>query len=352
MKMKSVTHVITTIELGGAEKQLLILANQQILLGYEVTVVFLKGSPELASEFQQIGVEKLVSLQGMSVPRQILRLKDLLKKVKNVHAHLPRAELLVALSLNSKTRMIVSRHNAEQFSPRAPKFLSTALSQFVVSKSVRVIAISSAVSKFLIESQEVKEEEKIEIIYYGRSGALPGIVNSKTPTKVIGTVARLTEQKDYGTLLRAFSLLLQLESDYRLQIIGVGHLENELKSLSAELGISDSVEWLGKVPNPENFISGWDLFVLTSLYEGFGLVLLESMALGVPIVASENSAIPEVLGSDYLGLAQTSNPEDFLRKILSLTQEENRILAIQQLQKNILRFDPRTMAEKVCQLYA
>jgi hypothetical protein len=46
--MKSVTHVITTIELGGAEKQLLILAEQQILLGFQVSVIFLKGKPELS----------------------------------------------------------------------------------------------------------------------------------------------------------------------------------------------------------------------------------------------------------------------------------------------------------------
>lgn len=350
--MKSVTHVITTIELGGAEKQLLILVEQQILLGFQVSVIFLKGTPELSESFERLGVKYVISLQGISVVKQLITLRKLLRGVDNVHAHLPRSELLASLSVSADSRLVVSRHNAEQFFPGTPRIFSSFLSRFVVSKAQYVIAISKAVSSFLISNSEIGDSPKIRVIYYGRSGALPAIVNSKTPTKVIGTVARLTEQKDYGTLLRAFSLLLQLESDYRLQIIGVGHLENELKSLSGELGISDSVEWLGKVPNPENFISGWDLFVLTSLYEGFGLVLLESMALGVPIVASENSAIPEVLGSDYLGLAQTSNPEDFLRKILSLTQEENRNLAIQQLQKNILRFDSRTMAEKVCQLYA
>jgi glycosyltransferase involved in cell wall biosynthesis len=272
--------------------------------------------------------------------------------VKNVHAHLPRAELLVALSLNSKTRMIVSRHNAEQFFPRAPKFLSTALSQFVVSKSVRVIAISSAVSKFLIESQEVKEEEKIEIIYYGSATASPKFIKSDVPSRILGTVARLTEQKDYGTLLRAFGLFLEVNPGYRLQIIGVGHLEAKLKMLAVQIGVSENVDWLGKVSEPNNYIATWDLFILTSLYEGFGLVLLESMALEIPIVASENSAITEVLGSDYLGLARTSDPEDFFEKMLILTKEEGRSGSLKQLRHNSIRFQAESMASSVCELYA
>ena len=350
--MKSVTHVITTIELGGAEKQLLILAKQQIIMGFRVSIVFLKGKPELANKFYEIGVQDLVSLDGMPIHKQLLRLKALLKGEVNVHAHLPRAELLVALSLNSKIRMIVSRHNAEQFFPGAPKMLSVALSRFVVSKSTSVIAISSAVSEFLIERREVKNEEKIEIIYYG-SAAIPSeLTKSSVPSRILGTVARLTEQKDYGTLLSAFSLFLRDYPDYRLQIIGVGHLEAKLKTLAIQLQISENIEWLGKVAEPSKYIANWDLFILTSLYEGFGLVLLESMALEIPIVASDNSAIPEVLGADYMGLARTSDPKDFVLKMMRLTEEEGRIGALRQLSQNFVRFEPESMARKVCELYA
>jgi glycosyltransferase involved in cell wall biosynthesis len=350
--MKSVTHVITTIELGGAEKQLLILAEQQVLLGYDVSIVFLKGKPELSDAFNQVGVKEIISLEGNSVFRQLFYLRGVTRDAQNVHAHLPRAELLVALSLWSKSRLIVSRHNAEQFFPGAPRFISSLLSRYVVSRAESVIAISSAVSKFLYETSEVSGKDKVQTIHYGKSPDFSEVVDYSFPTKVIGTVARLTEQKDYVTLLNAFALLLQIDPEYRLQIIGAGHLDSALKDFASKLGINENVEWLGKVNEPAKYISTWDLFILTSLYEGFGLVLLESMALGTPIVASNNSAIPEVLGVDYLGLARTCDPEDFLEKMKVLLRVEGRSLAVKQMKENIVRFNPAVMAREVCELYA
>jgi glycosyltransferase involved in cell wall biosynthesis len=350
--MKSVTHVITTIELGGAEKQLLILVEQQIRLGYEVKIVFLKGNPELSEKFHDAGVVELISLRGPSAFKQVFLLRKLLQGSINVHAHLPRAELLAALCIDPNSRLTVTRHNAESFFPGAPKLLSVLLSRFVVSKSHAVIAISKAVADFLLTNSEVADNKKIQVIYYGKSEAASQTGKRVFPSEVIGTVARLTEQKDYATLLKAFSLFLQHKPEYRFQIIGVGHLEKKLKDLASDLGIEKNVEWLGKVSDPGEYISNWDLFVLTSLYEGFGLVLLESMASGVPVVASDNSAIPEVLGGDYVGLARTSDPGDFLKKMLSLLEQETRSKAIEQLGRNILRFDPEVMSVKVCELYA
>ena len=350
--MKSVTHVITTIELGGAEKQLLILAKHQIQMGLMVSIIYLKGKPDLAEQFQKMGVRNLISLDEISFLRQIFKLKTLLGQEENVHAHLPRAELMVAISANSKSRVIVSRHNAEQFFPGAPKFVSRMLSNIATSKASSVIAISTAVLDFLVKNQEIKADEKIRVIYYGSSADSQSSVEFNGPTKILGTVARLTEQKDYGTLLRAFSLFLTDNPGYTLQVIGVGHLEETLKNLAIELGISNHVQWLGKVPEPSQYIATWDLFILTSLYEGFGLVLLESMALEVPIVASDNSAINEVLGTGYIGLARTSDPEDFAQRMHSLINVDNRLRAQQQMKLNFMRFQPALMAKNVCELYA
>ena len=76
------------------------------------------------------------------------------------------------------------------------------------------------------------------------------------------------------------------------------------------------------------------------------------MALEVPIVASGNSAINEVLGTDYVGLARTSDPEDFARRMQSLIKADNRLRAKQQMKKSFVRFQPELMAKNVCELYA
>ena len=173
----------------------------------------------------------------------------------------------------------------------------------------------------------------------------------KEPSKLIGTVARLTEQKDYKTLLKTFQLIHKVRPEYKLQIVGVGHLEGSLRTLSKELGLEASVDWIGKVRDPNEYIANWDVFILTSLYEGFGLVLLESMSMGVPIVASMNSAIPEVLGLEHPGLARTSDPNDFYSKVSALLDPRVREQTISLQDLRLTKFDPKLMAQKIDELY-
>jgi glycosyltransferase involved in cell wall biosynthesis len=110
---------------------------------------------------------------------------------------------------------------------------------------------------------------------------------------------------------------------WSLQIVGVGPLLVELKSLASELGIQGSIVWLGQTPKIEDFYRTLDFFVLTSDYEGFGLVLLEAMNAGVPVIARNISAIPEVLGSDHPGLINSDDPSEFAARIskLAMSQE-------------------------------
>jgi glycosyltransferase involved in cell wall biosynthesis len=96
-------------------------------------------------------------------------------------------------------------------------------------------------------------------------------------------------------LLEAFSLFLKAVPGAELVIVGVGPLEAELKKMTLGLGIENRVRWLGKRSDVPAVMKSFDVFALTSIYEGFGLVLLEAMAAGIPVVASRVSAIPEVL---------------------------------------------------------
>ena len=109
--MNSVYHVITTIKRGGAENQLLILVKEQIKLGLDVHIVFLKDEPELFPDLVALGAHVHLELSMRGFLTQPLQLRKLIRQ-KNavVHAHLPRAEL-VTLFTPGKFTMIVSRHN-------------------------------------------------------------------------------------------------------------------------------------------------------------------------------------------------------------------------------------------------
>ena len=128
----SILHVITTIDLGGAEKQLFTLATCQKEKGFDVEVVFLKDKPTLMQNFLKVGVKVDLGFAGLGFFRQVLKLKQR-KSQENlvVHAHLPRAELLCALSLKQES-FIVTRHNSEAFFPNGSAKLSQLLSRFTV----------------------------------------------------------------------------------------------------------------------------------------------------------------------------------------------------------------------------
>ena len=100
--------------------------------------------------------------------------------------------------------------------------------------------------------------------------------------------------------------------------VGDGPLERKLKLLSRDLNLLDNVHFLGRKEDVASFLSSLDLFILTSRYEGFGLVLLEAMDFKIPIVASNISAIPEVLGVSHPGLFMPESLDSLVRKVKEL----------------------------------
>ncbi len=362
MRSNRIIHVITTIERGGAEKQLLTLVREQLNLRKEVIVIPLKGTPDLLAEMTLIGAKVTTNILNRIFPLQIILLRRFLKSFSNqdtlVHAHLPRAEILTFASVR-KLRYLVTRHNTESFFPGASSLISRCLSKMVLKKSVICIAISPAVSKYLKDSGEINSATKITVIPYGydpiKQVSLFDQIRIKESLKLngvtIGTIGRLTEQKDYPTLLKAFHLFLEVAPESQLIIIGVGELESELRQIALDLNIEASIKWVGKTQFVNEYLSVMDLFLLTSIYEGFGLVLLEAMQMRLPIVASNNSAIPEVLGVDHPGLARTGDHFDFVFKMKVLLDKDTRDNVLE-FQKNRLElFSPSKMALKIETVY-
>lgn len=137
---------------------------------------------------------------------------------------------------------------------------------------------------------------------------------------VVGNVGRLHPDKDQATLIRGFAQALpQLPAGSLLVIMGSGRLESDLKALALELDISDSVRFIGQVPNGRRYFKAFDVFALTSDHEPFGMVLLEAMAAGVPVICSDCGGGPEVVGE--LGMFFPLGDSDVLaqRLLLSVT---------------------------------
>jgi glycosyltransferase involved in cell wall biosynthesis len=114
-------------------------------------------------------------------------------------------------------------------------------------------------------------------------------------------VGRLIEQKDHATLLRAFALVHARRPEARLAILGSGPLEHATRTLARDLGLEAAVVLPGRTA-PRHWLERADVFVHTSQWEGFGIVLLEAMLASLPIVATRVSAVPEVVVDGVTGL--------------------------------------------------
>ncbi|MBV6286448.1 glycosyltransferase [Pseudomonas aegrilactucae] len=113
---------------------------------------------------------------------------------------------------------------------------------------------------------------------------------------IVGNVGRLHPDKDQATLLRGFAQALPgLPAGARLALLGEGRLEPTLKALAAELGIAGQVDFLGQVPDARRYFSAFDVFALSSDHEPFGMVLLEAMVAGVPLLATACGGAKEVV---------------------------------------------------------
>jgi len=109
-----------------------------------------------------------------------------------------------------------------------------------------------------------------------------------------------------------------------LILVGSGPETQNLRVLSKKLKINDKIIWINFSENVRDILNYSDIFVLTSEYEGLGLVLLEAMAAGTPIIASNKSAIPEVIKNNHNGLLiKQNNHLDLIRKIELIRNKKN-----------------------------
>jgi glycosyltransferase involved in cell wall biosynthesis len=136
---------------------------------------------------------------------------------------------------------------------------------------------------------------------------------------IIMTMGRLSKQKGFPYLLRAFKIVRE-KIKSRLVVLGEGELKNELENLAKNLNISNDVSFIGFKSNPYKYLSRANLFVLSSLWEGFPNSLVEAMVCGTPVISTNCSSGPkEIITSGVNGLlVPTENTEELAKAILEV----------------------------------
>lgn len=139
---------------------------------------------------------------------------------------------------------------------------------------------------------------------------------------VIITVARLEKVKGLEYLIKALDILKKRSGEnYKLLIIGEGTERDNLKNLTKKLKLENSIKFLGQISNQDipNYLSAADCFVLPSISEGFGIVILEAMAANVPIVATRVGGILDIIENEKTGiLVQSKNSNQIAKAVYEL----------------------------------
>lgn len=291
---------------GGAERVWVLMANEMAERGHDVTLLVWNGQgPNArlrADAVHLVDFGMPIVNEGFGKPATI---KGLLRTARFLRRHKPDAvysapefaNLVMTLALmaaGSKASFFPSVHSASNI-PRGAlgSQIASRLSALIAWRATRVIAVSAGVARDL-EARGLPPQ-KVAVI---NNPLPPGIdrvpgahpwrerLERMGPGPVIATAGRLTPVKDQATLLRAFAGLLAVRPA-RLVIFGEGPMRAELEALAGTLGIADRVLMPGYVNEPAACYAVADLFVLSSTSEGFGNVLIEAMASGVPVVSTD-----------------------------------------------------------------
>ncbi len=308
-----VQHVIKVTGVAGAERHLLTLIPGLRERGVDARLLALvePDNPvealRIEAERAQIPFERMV-IRSNADARLIGQLRAHFRKNQPeiVHTHLLHADLygIPAARLAGVPRVITSRHNDDDF---RRKTHWRAIHRVQWRMLDAGIGISDAIRRFCIDV-EGAPPEKVTTVRYGIDAAprdpaqkaadraaVRAELGIEPDAPIIGMVGRLIPQKGFAYGIEAFAALNH--PTVHLVIAGDGSLRPELEEQAA-----DRVHFLGWRTDIDRLMRAFDVFLMPSLWEGFGLVLLETMVCAVPVIASRVSAIPEIVVDGETGI--------------------------------------------------
>jgi glycosyltransferase involved in cell wall biosynthesis len=359
-----VVQVVRSLRTGGQEMLLTRLVERLDPSRFAITVVVLQGHDEAGGalwrrvEARGIEVRALLAPPAGFSPRLVVDLARVLRelRVDVVHAHNFQPLLYAGLAsrLAPGVAIVATAHGYRTWSTfRFDRILRRLLPRHVV----------AAVSPELASALRARGYRP-EVVLNGVDVDRLARPVDRAPCRaalgldrdawVVGTVGRLSAEKDQATLLRAMRRVLDVEPNARLLVAGDGELRGELEALAADLGLGDRARFLGEQSDVHAFLSALDVFCLPSRTEGTSLSLLEAMAVEVPVVATAVGGTPSVVdGGAAARLVPPNDAEALAAALLDVRRDRAAAGARAALGRRIVvsRFALRKMVDRYAALY-
>ncbi len=333
-----VLWLIKGLGAGGAERLLVQSARHRDPAVVQPAVAYLLAEKStLTGRLRELGCEPVECLGARSSwdPRWVLRLRRMLvrERFDVVHVHSPLVAVGYRLAARSvprrfRPRTVVTEHNV--WSSHAPL---TRLADRLTARPEEVhLAVSTAVSDSLpgpirartrvlrygIEADEVAGQAGNRAAMRAELGIADGEV-------LVGTVANLRATKGYPDLLAAAREVRTAVPSVRFVAVGRGPMEAELRARHRELGLDDRFRFLGFRKDAVAVMSAFDVFCLPSRFEGLPVVLMEALALGLPIVATDVGGVAELVddGKEAV-LVPAGEPHRLAAALLAVATDPDR----------------------------
>jgi glycosyltransferase involved in cell wall biosynthesis len=330
IRLMQVTH---DLAIGGLQKVVVNICRTIDREAFDVSVLCLRALGPFAADIERLGIpvvllpQKARGTDYLSFVKVAGALREGRPDVIHTHNTQPFVDGTLAALLSGVGRVVHTDHG-RQF-PDKRRYM---LAERLLSRAAfKVVGVSDDTSQQLVAWEKI-DPAKVMTIPNGVDCRAPLTAAGKTEKRrelgldgtgpVLGVVGRLSEEKGVAYLFRAMPKVLRERPNAVLVVAGDGPLDLELRALATELAIEGSVRFLGPRSDVAAILGVLDLYVLPSLREGLPLILLEAMAAGCPIVATEVGGVPSAVDHDTTGLLiPPKDPDALAAAIVSLLED-------------------------------
>lgn len=330
----TILQVIYSFKMGGSERMASTIASGLDRSRFRTMVCGLNGDGPLSELLRKEGIPCFVlnrrDGKDWSMPAQLYRLLRH-EKADLVQTH-HLGQFLYAIG-PARLLGIPVIHTEHEYYTYFQRSRNQWIAKWMLPLAWKTVVVGEDVGRFFTDRIGIAPK-KLEVIHQGiamtpNDSVDVAVIRAELKLDpfagpVIGHVARLTAAKDQETLLRAFAQVHQSRPAARLVMVGDGELRGKLTGLAADLGLGESVRFVGFRSDIQRLLPAFDLFVLSSQEEGLPISLLEAMAAARPVVATAVGCIPELVSNGERGLVvPPRDPQKLADAILKLLSDNS-----------------------------
>jgi glycosyltransferase involved in cell wall biosynthesis len=362
--------LITCLQYGGADAQLVSLAVGFRKRGWDVAVASMVAPKAVANQLEEGGIKvhSLGMLGGFPDPRGVLNLARLIQQWQPdvVHSHMVHANILARVTrlFTPMRKLICTAHNLRETSERGGGTWHKELMYRLTDPMADHTTIISHAAFDRYVAVKAVPRHKFSVVPNGVDAErfAPSLEVRTLARRELGyrnefvwmAVGRMVVQKDYPSLLRAIARLR--ETNAVLLLVGKGPLLDELTAYAASLGVADRVRFAGVRQDLTGWYNAADAFVMSSEFEGLSVALLEAAAIGLPCVVTDVGGNSEVVLDGINGFVVPPQNSDALatamERLMTLPANELRQFGMASRDHCLSRFSLQQVITQWETLYA